>query len=126
MDNPVTAKKDTVPMNHAQDAKTVPVPKSRNRDTSRQVKLYTSTIACLGLMVSLYALLHLPVNIKGMALFVVMAIILELASVELFRSSRSQVSMASVITIASIMALGPMAGVISHLASGRGILSKDE
>ena len=87
-------------------------------DRSRGVLIYTSTIAVVGLLVSLYALFHLSVDRIGLAMFILMAIIAELGSVQLFQTSRSWVSMSSVVVIASIVALGPTAGVLAYLASG--------
>jgi len=82
------------------------------------VLVYTSTIAVIGLPISLYALFHLSADRIGLALFILMAIIAELGSVQLFQTSRSWVSMSSVVAVASIVALGPMAGVLTYLASG--------
>jgi hypothetical protein len=70
------------------------------------------------LAIAALAFWHLPADLPGLALFVVMAILAEAASVELFDSSHSQVSMSSVVAIASILALGPMAGVITYFATG--------
>lgn len=90
----------------------------RTTDRSRWVFIYTSTIAAIGLMISLYALFHLSVDRIGLALFILMAITAELASVQLFQTSRSWVSMSSIVAVASIVALGPLAGVLTYLASG--------
>jgi len=90
----------------------------RTTDRARWVLIYTSTIAAIGLLISLYALFHPSVDRIGLVLFVLIAIIAELGSVQLFQTSRSWVSMSSVVAVASIVALGPMAGVITYLASG--------
>ncbi|MDX1377365.1 MAG: HD domain-containing protein [Anaerolineales bacterium] len=87
-------------------------------DRSRWVIIYTSTIAAMGVPISIYALLYHSVDRDGLFLFLLMAIIAELGSVQLFQTSRSWVSMSSVVAIASIVALGPMAGVLTYLASG--------
>lgn len=94
-----------------------PVPVGQKSNPFRRVLSYTSTVAVLGLLILLYSLLHLPDDKLGLALFIVMAIIAELASVQLFQNSRSWVSMSSIIAIASIIALSPLAGVITYLAS---------
>jgi putative nucleotidyltransferase with HDIG domain len=82
------------------------------------VWVYTSTIAAIGLPISLYALFHLPEDRIGLAFFMLIAIIAELGSVQLFPTSRSWVSMSSVVSVSSIVALGPTAGVLTYLASG--------
>ena len=105
-------------MKTSSDKASAPVPKDRTTDRSRWVFIYTSTIAIIGLPISLYALFHLPVDRMGLALFILMAIIAELGSVQLFQTSRSWVSMSSVVAVASIITLGPMAGVLTNLVSG--------
>ena len=100
------------------DTNSTTVSNHQTTDRSQWVLVYTSTIAAIGLPISFYALFHLPADRMGLALFVFMSIIAELGSVQLFQTSRSWVSMSSVIAIASIVALGPMAGVLTYLASG--------
>jgi len=90
----------------------------RTTDRSRWVFIYTSTIAAIGLPISFYALFHLSADRTGLALFILMAVMAELGSVQLFQTSRSWVSMSSVVAVASIVALGPTAGVLTYLASG--------
>jgi putative nucleotidyltransferase with HDIG domain len=70
--------------------------------------------------------MHLPEDLVGLGLFVLMAILAETTSVELFDSSHSQVSMSSVVAIAGIIALGPTAGVITYLASGIATAAKTQ
>jgi putative nucleotidyltransferase with HDIG domain len=84
----------------------------------KRVHTYTIVVTLTGLCISIYALAHLPYDKVGLVLFVVMAILAEITNVELFDSSHSKVSMSSVITIASIMSFGPLAGVITYLVSG--------
>jgi putative nucleotidyltransferase with HDIG domain len=96
---------------------TITTPNKHLRYQMQWVHLYTSAIAAIGLLIASYALWHAPSDLMGMGLFVLMAVVVELASVELFQNSRSQVSMSSVIAIASILALGPWAGVITYFAS---------
>jgi putative nucleotidyltransferase with HDIG domain len=105
-------------MEESATANAVTVPNKRSRNQSRWIYLYTNTIGMIGLLISAYALSHLPEDKAGLVTFIVMAFIVEFASVELFKSSRSWVSMSSVIAIAGIIVLGPWAGVITYLASG--------
>jgi putative nucleotidyltransferase with HDIG domain len=95
----------------------ISVPKKQLQYQMQWVHLYTSAIAMIGLLILLHALRQAPADLLGMGVFVLMAVVVELASVELFQNSRSQVSMSSVIAIASILALGPWAGVITYFAS---------
>lgn len=97
---------------------TVAPPLPNPKDRTRQVFRYTTTIAAIGLLISVYALIHAPKDLAGLGLFILMAVIAELMSVELFQNSRSWVSMSSIIAIASIVALDPLAGVITYMASG--------
>jgi hypothetical protein len=87
----------------------ISVPKQHLRYQIQWVQLYTSAIAVIGLLIFIYALRQAPADLLGMGVFVLMAVVVEMASVELFQNSRSQVSMSSVIAIASILALGPWA-----------------
>ncbi|HEX5808620.1 MAG TPA: HD-GYP domain-containing protein [Anaerolineales bacterium] len=96
---------------------TISAPRKHPRYQIQWVHLYTSAIAVIGLLIFLHALRQAPADLIGMGVFVIMAVVVELASVELFQSSRSQVSMSSAIAIASILALGPWAGVITYFAS---------
>lgn len=95
----------------------ISVPEKHLRYQIQWVHLYTSAIAVIGLLIFLLAIRQAPADRIGMGVFVIMAVVVELASVELFQNSRSQVSMSSVIAIASILALGPWAGVITYFAS---------
>jgi putative nucleotidyltransferase with HDIG domain len=97
---------------------TVTAPSRRVVNQARWVHIYTHSIATIGIVIVVLALLRLPEDLPGLALFVVLAILAETTSVELFDSSHSQVSMSSVVAIASILALGPPAGVISYFISG--------
>lgn len=88
-------------------------------DFSRWVPLYTGTIILLGVVILLVALTHLPAHRLNLLLFAGMATLAELGSVKLFISSRhSHVSVSSMIAIASILALGPFAGVLVYVTSG--------
>lgn len=91
---------------------------SRAEEPTRKVQRYTITVAAIGLVVALFAVLHLPQDRTGLILFMFIAVAVEFTSIELFQNSRSQVSMSSVIAVAAIVALGPFAGVLTYLASG--------
>jgi putative nucleotidyltransferase with HDIG domain len=87
--------------------------------TTTQTMMYTSVVAVLGLVIILAALFDLPQNLSGVLLFAALAAAAELSSVELFVSSRnSNVSVSSIIAIASILLFGPLAGALTHCASG--------
>ena len=103
-------------METSSEATSAAVSNHRTADRSRRVYIYTSAITAIGLAISFYALFHLSTDRMGLVLFVFMAIVAELGSVQLFQTSRSWVSMSSVVAIASIVALGPMAGVLTYLA----------
>lgn len=80
--------------------------------------VYTTFIAVLGGLVVVAALLRIPEDRIGLALFAGMACLAELANVELPSASHSRVSVSSVVGIASIVAFGPLAGAFVHVASG--------
>lgn len=83
------------------------------------VQWYTSAIAVLGAVLLVIAVRKMPAEWTGLLLFAGLATGAELLRVQLFASSRfSSVSVSSVIAIASIVAFGPFAGVLTHLASG--------
>jgi putative nucleotidyltransferase with HDIG domain len=91
----------------------------QKRDFSRWAPWYIGAITLLGIAILLVALTRLPAHRLGLLLFAGMAAIAELGSVELFISSRhSHVSVSSMIALASILALGPFAGVLVYVTSG--------
>jgi putative nucleotidyltransferase with HDIG domain len=91
----------------------------QDKNTLKPLNLYTSAVAVLGLAIVLFALFDLPQNLSGLLLFIFLAAAAELGSVELFVSSRnSNVSVSSMIAIASILLFGPLAGALTHSASG--------
>jgi putative nucleotidyltransferase with HDIG domain len=98
----------------SQDSITVP-----NKQTSKRklfVRLYITSILLTGIPIIYTAFANLPEDTIGLLLFITMGVLAEATSVELFNSSHSQVSMSSVVVIASIITLGPMAGPIVYLA----------
>ncbi len=88
------------------------------RKQSQWLPVYTNGITGLGLAVLIIALRDFPADRSGLIVFALSAAIAELSDVELFKSSRSRVSVSSIIALASILAFGPLAGAITHLASG--------
>ncbi|MDD5367704.1 MAG: HD-GYP domain-containing protein [Anaerolineaceae bacterium] len=93
------------------------LPKS-SHEPSRWLTLYTVGVTCTGALFLVIALLTLPWKQTGLMVFAGLAALAELANVELYNSSRSRVSVSSVIGIASIILFGPLAGAITHVASG--------
>lgn len=81
-------------------------------------KFYVWGIAILGLMVVILAGTRLPGDRVGLLAFVILAAVAELTNVELFASSHSRISVASVAAVASIMLFGPQAGILTAAAIG--------
>ena len=88
------------------------------RDLSRWVPFYTTAISALGAVIVLLALANLPEDWLGLILFIGLAALAELFSVQLFASSRSYVSVSSIIAMATILVFGPLAGTLAHMVSG--------
>lgn len=105
-------------MNKSATANSVTIPTPGAKMRIRRVNTYTTLVTVLGLVILIHAMNHVPKDFAGLGWFILLAVIAELTSVELFQNSRSWVSMSSIIAIASIVALGPLAGVITYLASG--------
>ncbi len=81
--------------------------------------VYTTAISILGGAILALAIFNLPDERAGLALFASMVVVAELGSVELFRTSRnSSVSVSMIVSIAAILALGPLAGVLVELFGG--------
>ena len=94
-------------------------PASEAITRDRYVLWYTSAISILGVILVGAALQHIPQHGYGLALFAVIAAGAELLRVQLFTSSRfSSVSVSGIVAMASIVAFGPLAGAVTHLASG--------
>jgi putative nucleotidyltransferase with HDIG domain len=79
---------------------------------------YIYSISILGVIVVFIAIWNHPANWGGVLLFSVLAGIAQLGDVELFNISRSRVSVASIIAIASIFLFGPMAGALVVMVCG--------
>jgi putative nucleotidyltransferase with HDIG domain len=83
------------------------------------VSIYTTIVILLGLVIVSFAVYALPSDRLGFLIFALLAATAELTSIELFVTSRqSRVSISSVIAIASILLFGPLAGALTHMASG--------
>ena len=104
-------------MNAKSTARPMPSMVEKQAHLSRWAALYPGLITLVGLIVTGLAFVNLPQDRWGLILFASLAVIAELGSVELFSSSRSSVSVTSIIAIASILLFGPWAGVIVMLAS---------
>ncbi len=92
--------------------------RSEPRDPTQWVPVYTRVVILIGVLIIAVALLHLPADWIGFILFATLGAITELSSVELFESSKSRVSVSSIIVIASILLFGPFAGVLVHAVAG--------
>jgi putative nucleotidyltransferase with HDIG domain len=87
--------------------------------TIHWVQVYTYIFSLIGGGLVIYSLFHLPENWQGLLLFAGIAALAELMRVELFVSSRfSSVSVSGIIAMASLLALGPTAGVLTHVTAG--------
>lgn len=87
-------------------------------DYSKRVSLYIGSVIVLGMVAIFLAFSQLPEDRLGLALFAALSAAAELASVELFVSSRSRVSVSAVISIAAMLVFGPLAGVCAQTAAG--------
>lgn len=89
-----------------------------DRNWRRWVPYYTGFVSAVGLSLLIPALLQSPNDKIGLLTFAVMAVLAELLSVDLFfRSRNSTVSVSGIVGLASIVALGPLAGVLIHLVT---------
>ena len=90
----------------------------KEKDRAQWVRVYTGAITLLGMTIIVAALINFAGDLRGLILFSAMAAVAELFSVELFTSSRSRVSVSSVVAIAGILVFGPLAGALVHMVSG--------
>lgn len=79
---------------------------------------YTHAVTTAGFLVLISAVHYSAGISSGIWLFLLLGVVSELTSIDLFTSSRSTVSMSSIIAIASILTFGPWAGVFTYAASG--------
>ncbi len=83
------------------------------------VQIYTSAFSVLGIVFILVSLQRLPTDKIDLLAYVALGFVTELLSVELFATMRgSRVSAASIISVASMLSLGPFAGVLVNSACG--------
>ena len=89
-----------------------------NRDLSTWVPVYTGAVAVVGMGVVTLSLCRAQFHLS-LLLFISTAAISELCGVELFIGARgNRLSVSSIITLASLLILGPVAGVTTHAVSG--------
>jgi len=87
-----------------------------NPNLRQWIPYYTGFVSAVGLSLLVLALFQLPDDRTGLFAFAVMAALAELLSVKLFfRSRNSTVSVSGIVGLASIVAFGPLAGVLIHL-----------
>jgi putative nucleotidyltransferase with HDIG domain len=82
------------------------------------LNVYVTGIVLAGILVLVLALTNHSKDWFGLLIFGCAAGLTELLSVELFTTSRSRVSVSSIIAMASIPLFGPYAGALTHLFSG--------
>ena len=81
------------------------------------VMLYTSGVSLVGTAILVAALLNLPEDWVGVLVFSLMVVVAELASVELFHTSRSSsVSVSMIVSLAAVIYFGPLTGVLIQLS----------
>ncbi|MFU8772295.1 MAG: hypothetical protein ACNA8H_07730, partial [Anaerolineales bacterium] len=102
------------------DSKTTPVNgvSKEEKLPSPWLPVYIYTVIIFGVITVLIAFTNFPIDWWGLLLFAGLASIAQLGDVELFTSSRSRVSVASIIGIASILLFGFMAGALVLMFSG--------
>ena len=87
------------------------------RDRSHWIPYYTTAVSVLGFLTILVAFLNLPKNLPNFLFFTSMIAASQLASVQLFRKSRSTVTFGSTLLIACIPLFGPLPSVIISMVS---------
>lgn len=94
------------------------IPTIPKKEPSRWLPIYTGGIAVMGAIFLLVAFIQMPEDWLGLLVFSILAALVELINTEMYTSSRSRVSVSSVIGISAIMLFGPLAGAIVHLFNG--------
>ena len=82
------------------------------------VPIYCTIVIMIGMCATIYSFANIPYNWIGLLAFAIAAAIAEMTGVELYVNSRSQVSVATIVAMAAIPVLGPVAGAFTHLAGG--------
>lgn len=90
----------------------------RERAIELGLPVYIALVSLAGVCTILLAIISFTGDWRTLLLFISLAVVAEVANVQLFAKSRSTISMGFVVAIASIVVLGPWAGVLPHLASG--------
>ena len=85
---------------------------------SKPLRAYTALVSAVGGALVLWALAHLPPDWPGLLALAALTVLGELASVKLFETSRSRVSVSCIVALAGMMLYGPLGGVLVHAVSG--------
>lgn len=88
------------------------------RNPTPWASIYVIIVSMAGFGTTILAITLYNHEWRVLILFAVLGVVAESAHVRLFAKSRSAISMGSVVAVASTVALGPWAGVVTHLASG--------
>ncbi len=90
----------------------------KERDRTQWIPYYTTFVSLAGLLVATIAVMLYEDGWGTLLLFATAAVIAELASVRLFESSHSRISIVGIFTIAAIALLGPWGSVLVSAAGG--------
>ncbi len=90
----------------------------KERDRTQWVPYYTTLVSLCGLVVTVNAIVRYEKDWGGLALFAGAVIIAQLTNVELFASSRSTISLGTIVTTASVATLGMWGAILTSLISG--------
>ena len=105
-------------MGEASTIPVAPISPAKKKTPSPWLPWYTYGVAAMGAIFLIFALVQLPEDWPGLLVFALLAALVELINTEMYTSSRSRVSVSSVIGIAAIMLFGPLAGAVVHVANG--------
>lgn len=90
----------------------------RKQDRAHWLPYYLDTVSLLGVLIVLTAMVHDRDEFYKLAFFVAATIFVGLTAVQLFSSSHSKVSIATVIPVASLLVLGLPAAILVSVANG--------
>jgi len=90
----------------------------RDHTRVQWVPYYTSFVSFCGLLVVITAIARYENALGALALFAIAAVIAQLTNVKLFTSSRSAVSLGTIVTAAAVVTLGVWGAILICLASG--------
>lgn len=91
---------------------------NRQRNPVPWASFYVIIVSIAGFCITLLALTSYEHEWRVLLLFALLGVVAEAAHVKLFAKSHSAISMGFVVAIATIVTLGPWAGVLIHLSSG--------